>query len=348
MADSKYPNDDNLYPYKPSEILPIVFAVLVAVSFAGHTFQNFRYHFWRITFFAFYANAIWLTGWILRAISARSPGQTPLYIAATVFTYAGPPIYAAVEYNILGRLMDYLPMHALLNPRMVKYCFIYLGALVEALTAAGASQLATNDPGTDKFKSAGKLLAVSTVLQGAIEIPFMAMVALLHHRCSKSGMLSKNVKIVCFSLYGCSILILLRSIFRAVENFSMYGKDCIYCGNITKKEWYMYALEAAPMVLFTFWMNVMHTGRFLPAHRNRYLDTDGKTERLGPGWIDERSGVEIAIDPFNWMKSPKAGGEHTKFWLNPHKWPACEDGSFALGTGSNRGRKKEGAWYSKV
>ncbi len=239
-------------------------------------------------------------------------------------------------------------MHAMLNPRMVKYCFIYLGALVEALTAAGAAQLATNDPGTDKFKSAGTLLAVATVLQGAIEIPFMAMVSVLHYRSSKSGMLSKNVRTVCITLYGCSILILLRSIFRAVESFSMYGKDCTYCGNITKKEWYLYALEAAPMVLYTFWLNVIHTGRFLPAHRNRYLDVDGKTERMGPGWIDDRSWVEIAIDPFNWMKNHKAGGEHTKFWLMPHKWPVCEDGSFAVGTGSNRARKQDGSFYKKV
>lgn len=348
MADSSYPHPDNIYPYKPSEILPIVFAVLIAISLVVHTIQNFRYHFWRITFFLFYANVIWLTGWILRAISARSPGQTPLYIAATVFTYAGPPIYAAAEYNILGRLMDYVPMHAMLNPGMVKYCFIYLGALVEGLTGAGAAQLATNHPGTAKFKSAGTLLAVATVLQGALEVPFMAMVAVTHYRCNKSGMLSKNVRTVCITLYGCSLLIVLRSIFRSVESFSMYGRDCIYCGNVTKKEWYLYALEAAPMVLYTFWLNVIHTGRFLPAHRHRYLDLDGKTERMGPGWIDERSWVQIAMDPFNWMKDYKASGEHTKFWLTPQKWPVCEDGSFTDGTGSNRRRKQGGTVYSKV
>ena len=310
--------------------------------------MNSRYHFWRITFFLFYANIVWLTGWILRAVSARSPGNLPLYIAETIFIYAGPPIYAAAEYNILGRLMDYLPMHALLNPTMVKYFFIYLGALVESLTAAGSARMAKSDVNSDSFQSAGTLLSVSVVLQGSIELLYMSMVALIHYRCSKAGMLSNNVNRLCITLYGCSILVLLRSIFRAVESFSMYGDECVYCGPVSRKEWYIYALEVGPMVLYTFWLNVMHPGRLLPVDRKRYLDTDGKTERMGPGWIDERSFLQIAIDPFDWFNKDKADGQQSKFWLRPNEWPVCDDGSFAIGTASNRGKSKAAVSYSKV
>jgi RTA1 like protein len=339
MSDERQPSD-NLYPYQPSKILPVVFAVLVFLSLALHTLQNFRYRFWRITFFLFYANLIWLTGWILRAISTHFPFDLPLYIAGTIFIYMGPPIYAAAEYNILGRLMDYLPMHASLNPRMVKYFFIYLGALVEALTAAGAARMANSDPSSDGFQNGGTLLAVATVLQGTIELVYLSMIGLLHYRCTKSGMFSRNVKTVVMTLYGCSTLVLLRSIFRAVEAFSMYGDDCVYCGSVTKREWYLYALEAAPMIIYTFWLNAFHPGRFLPTGRNRYLDVDGKTERVGPGWIDERGWVQIAADPFNWLRDSKAGGDNTKFWLSPEKWVVCEDGSFARGTATNRRGKR--------
>ncbi len=121
-----------LYPYQPNKVLPIIFAALIAFSLALHTYQNLsvsrpftltillmigsRYRFWRVTFFMFYAGLVFLCGWILRAISSHVPSHLGLFIAQTILTYAAPPIYAAAEYNTLGRLMFYLPMHAPLNP----------------------------------------------------------------------------------------------------------------------------------------------------------------------------------------------------------------------------------------
>lgn len=290
-----------------------------------------------------------MIGWILRAVSARDPSHLAIYIAETVFIYSGPPIYAAAEYNILGRLLHYLPMHSPLNPNMVKYTFIYLGALVEALTAAGAAQLATSDPQSDKFQNAGRLLAVAVVLQGAIEIVYVSLVALVHYRTIRSGMAARNVTIIFCTLYGCSFLVLLRCVFRAIETFNMYGDDCVYCGSITRQEWYLYALEAAPMVLYTYWLNLIHPGRFLPADTKRYLDTDGKTERLGPGWIDGRPWAIKLLDPFNWGRDRRARGKNTEFWLSPDRWQACEE-SFALRTASNVGkaRSASGGNYTLV
>jgi hypothetical protein len=282
----------------------------------------------------FYANLVFMTGWILRAISSHQTSHLGLYIGQTILIYAGPPIYAAAEYNTLGRLMFYLPMHAPLNPNHVKYFFIYLGALVESLTAAGAGKLATSKPGESEFMSGGTLIAVALVLQGVIECVFVGMVGLMHYRCAKTGMLAKNVRIVCFTLYGTSGLVLLRCVFRAVEAFTEYTHSCagVYCGSIARNEWYLYAFEAAPMVLYTLWLNLIHPGRYLPVEHKRYLDVDGMTERRGPGWVDERSVWQIWADPFNWQKDARGG---QRFWLNSQDYSVCEDGSFALGTASN-------------
>ena len=239
--------------------------------------------------------------------------------------------------------MFYLPMHAPLHPSRLKYFFIYLGALVEALTGAGAGRLAASRVGTDKYKSGGTLIAISLVLQGAVEIVFVSMVILMHSRAKKSGMLSRNVKVVCITLYGCSTLVLLRCVFRAVEAFSQYTSDCeeVYCGGVVTSEWYLYAFEAAPMVLYTFWFNLLHPGRFLPNEPKRYLDVDGKTERLGPGWIDERPLWVTFVDPFNSFKDERGSSEKTRFWTRPEEWTKCRDGSFALGTASNRPSKRK-------
>jgi hypothetical protein len=149
------------YPYDPSHVLPIVFAVLIGTSWLLHTYQNLlvprllsnhdakiltstsRYHYWRVIFFMFWGGAVFMSGWITRAISSHYPANLPLYISQTVLVLAGPPIYSAAEYNILSRLMNYLPMHAPLNPNRVVILYIYLGATVEGLTAAGATLMAS-------------------------------------------------------------------------------------------------------------------------------------------------------------------------------------------------------------
>jgi hypothetical protein len=91
----------------------------------------------------FWGGAVFMSGWITRAISSHYPANLPLYISQTVLVLAGPPIYSAAEYNILSRLMNYLPMHAPLNPNRVVILYIYLGATVEGLTAAGATLMAS-------------------------------------------------------------------------------------------------------------------------------------------------------------------------------------------------------------
>lgn len=57
---------------------------------------------------------------------------------ASLHRATSPPIYAVTEYNILGLLMHYLPMHAPLNPSRAVWLFIYVGAAVEDLTGAKA------------------------------------------------------------------------------------------------------------------------------------------------------------------------------------------------------------------
>jgi hypothetical protein len=260
-----------------------------------------------------------------------------MYIAQTILIYAGPPVYAAAEYNVLGRLMQYLPMHSPMHPSRVLYFFIYLGALVEGLTGAGAGKLSGSKPGSSQYLSGGNLIAASIVLQGAVECIFMSMVALVHYRCAKSGMLAKNVKIVCMTLYGTSTLILLRCIFRAVEAFTSYTATCNgVCNSVARNEWYLYAFEAAPMVLYTYWLNFIHPGRFIPVDKNIYLDYDGKTERMGPGWVDDRPAWQTFVDPFNVKKDRRGRGE---FWLRPQENAICH-GSFALGSASNRDMEK--------
>lgn len=302
-----------------------------------------RYKFWRITFWMFWGGAVFTTGWILRTISTYNQRNMGLYIAQSVCIYGGPPIYSAAEYNILGRLMHYLPMHAPLNPSRILWFFVYLGILVESLTAAGAARIAAARDDPSLHKSGGILISVGLVLQAVVECVFVGMVALMHHRCVRAGMLARNIRTLCIMLYGTAMLVLLRCVFRAIEAFSTYTatspSECgSLCRTFLNHEWFIYALEAAPMVLYTYWLNIIHPGRFLPRQRNRYLDIDGKTERWGPGWIDKRSNWQTFMDPFDVRGRAKGEVGHEKFWLEAEKYPVCEDGSFALASATNCGK----------
>jgi RTA1 like protein len=176
-----------------------------------------------------------MSGWILRAVFSYNLMDVGLYIAQVVLILGGPPIYAAAEYKILGRLMHYLPMHAPLNPSRV--FFFYLGVSVETLNGVGA-RLAGADPGTTRHVVGGMLISVSLVLQGVVEVLFMAFLGLIYYRCYKAGILAKNVRVICIMLYCTSSLVLLRCIFRAVETFTIYTASCdsYHCGTIANNE----------------------------------------------------------------------------------------------------------------
>ena len=281
-----------------------------------------------------------MVGWITRALSANRPTNRGLYITQAVFINLAPPIYAAGEYNILGRLMHYLPMHAPLNPYRVIYFFIFIGSAVESFAALGASQVAGArgpDLKVSQLKSGITFISLSVVLQGAVECIFIFMVGLLHYRCVRSKMLSKNVRNLCIMLYGTSTLILIRCIFRAIESFSMRSlPECNgVCDSIVRHEWYIYALEVVPMAIYTYWLNIYHPGKYLPRQRTRYLDFDGRTERFGPGWTEKRAYWKTLINPFNMSNSTGEDSGYEKFWLKPANWPANTDGSFAQGTATN-------------
>jgi len=315
------------YLYDPSHVLPAVFAALVGISLTVHITQNFYYHSWKVMFFMVWGGAVYTSGWIMRCISSYYPGNKNLYIAQTVLVLAGPPIYSATEYNILGRLMLHLPMHAPMNPNRIVYFFIYLGSAVEGLTAAGGARLSSAGGNTELLRSGATLIAIAAVLQAVIECMFFSMIGWLHYRCVRTHMLTRRVNILCIMLYGTSALVLLRCIFRVIENFttvslissSVCGPTCDV---ILRHEWYLYVFEAAPMVFYTYWLNIIHPGRFLPRDRNVYLDFH-KIERVGPGWIDKRSQWQTFIDPLDLGGLLEGRPAHEKFWLRLDGWPTA-------------------------
>jgi len=228
-------------------------------------------------------------------------------------------------------------MHAPLNPDRLLWVFIYLGTAVESLTSAGAARYAVAKGDLALYRSGGLLVSIALVLQAVVECLFIAMLNLIYRRCASSGMLPKNVQRVCLTLFGTSALITVRCIARAVEAFSVYTVSSCdsFCLLLLEHEWYLYIFEAAPMLLYTVWLNFMHPGYYLPRDRKQFLDLDGTTERMGPGWIDERSKWATFVDPFDMQGRRDGKPNHEQYSLEGERWPTGDTGCFAQGTGSN-------------
>jgi hypothetical protein len=277
----------------------------------------------------FYGGTVFTAGWIMRITSSYDPGNIKLYIAQTCLVLAGPPIYSAAEYNILGRLMHYTPMHSPINPSRVLYFFIYVGAAVESLTAVGAVRLSAANGDMDLLKNGETFISIALVLQGVVELLFMSFVALVHIRCARAKMLTPKVRTICIMLYGTSTLVLIRCIFRAIESFSnlsvISSRTCDgTCQAVLRHEWYIYVFEAAPMVLYTYWLNIVHPGRFLPRNTKVYLDYNG-VERVGPGWKDHRTTWMTFVDPFDIRGRMSGNVDHEQYWLRPEEYPPVTD-----------------------
>lgn len=186
------------------------------------------------------------------------------------------------------------------------------------------------------------LISISVVLQGIVELLFISTVAHLHYRCTRAKMLPKNVRTLFIMLYGTSTLILIRCIFRSVESFQLrdvLNEDGKADAALLRHEWPLYVFETLPVIFYTSWLNIIHPGRFIPNDQRQYLDSDGKTERMGPGWIFKRPWIMYVADPFNFI-GMLVMKKREKFYLEPERWPVVEN-SFAQGKGKNYQSKYE-------
>jgi hypothetical protein len=217
-------------------------------------------------------------------------------------------------------------MHTPLHPDRVLYVFIFMGVVVEALLGTGANMVSSASvEHHGAYKTGSKLLAVAFLLQAFVEIAILVYALLIHRRCKKSGTLPKNIQRLCIILYGTSTLVFVLCLCRTIETlglYTFYDPDSCHglCATLAHHEWYFYIFEAAPIVVYTLWLNLMHPGTMLPRNQDVYLDVDGKTERVGPEWVDGRTRWQAWTDPLDLRGHLKGTPWHEKFWEEPERW----------------------------
>lgn len=319
--------DDNwsLYTFNPNKSAPIAFAILLLIVGACQIYQSFfRYKWKKFGGMMLWATSVWIAGFICRAISVYNVQAVNIFIAQFVLIIVGPPLYAAAEYFILGRLMAYLPYHAPIHPGRVLSTFMILSGVVESLTANGAANSAGTGRRPSQVKNGLDCLKAALILQCFVEAFFFSMVATMEYRCRKAKVFPTHIRMVCYVLYITSFMVLVRCIVRTIEGFEAAACDPNsngpkgYCGYISTHEEFLWIFEIANISLFVVLLAVFHPGRYLPRSSLIFLDpVDGRTERVGPGFgkADKRPLWITILDPFNLYGILTGKGmKMDKFW----------------------------------
>lgn len=315
----------SLYPYHPVKALPIVFASIILSLGILHVYQSFfKYRWKKFGGMMVWATSVWVAGFVCRAISVYNPQAVGIFIAQFALIITGPPLYAASEYFILGRLLAYLPYHSPIHPGRIFSTFLLLSAVVETLTASGAANSAGSGRTPSQRTNGLNCIKAGLLIQAVIEAGFFSLVALLEYRCRQAGWFPRKVRIVCNVLYITSLMMLLRCIVRAIEGFEAAacnpntpGYDG-YCGPVQRHEWFLWVFEVANITVFVALLAFLPPGRYLPRSTKVYLDPyDGLTERIGPGFskAERRSLLATVFDPFDLVGLLMGKGRSVeKFW----------------------------------
>jgi hypothetical protein len=227
-------------------------------------------------------------------------------------------VYAAVNYLVLGRTLHYIPYLSPIHPGRVTTTFIGLDTLVEILTSIGASDVAQYDkPNTVALGQ--NLLRASLLLQVALYIMFSALLFSFHRRCIKAGVATSNLRALSRLQYTSVVLILIRSIYRVADSFLGFT------GYTETHEWCLFVFDATPMLLNALLFNFFHPALFLPKTNEIFLSQDGRTERKGPGYTDDRNFLATLFDPFDFVGIATGRDKKQRFWDNEEKYPVITD-----------------------
>ncbi|PMD63071.1 uncharacterized protein K444DRAFT_641455 [Hyaloscypha bicolor E] len=214
-----------LWKFLPSTPAAVAFLLLFIVTTALHTCRMIKTKIWFCTVFVIDG---FLIGYIGRCIAHNSTGTLMLFIQQNFFILLAPALFAASIYMVLGRITWSVrgERHSLIRTHWLTHAFVF-----------------------------GDVL--SFMIQGVISFGLFIITAVIFQvRISKfTTAESYNNPDVpwkgnLYALYAMSVLVLIRSIFRAVE-YSM-GYD----GYALAHAWTLYVFDSMPMasvMVVCFW-----------------------------------------------------------------------------------------------
>lgn len=227
------------------------------------------------------------------------------------------------NYQILSRLLYYVPYHSPIHPGRMLTTLAGLSTIVETLNGNGVSYSANIKLSTSKQNMGLAFLHGALIAQLVVLVAFVSLTGYLHYRCKTLGPYPKNVKDVLITLYISSALIGIRAIYRTVEYYSISSfrinphqpfMDPSSVSPIIRYEAFFWVFETLLMLTNSFLLNFRNPMAVLPIDSRIYLTEDGTSEIVGPGYEDVRFFLIAMVDPFDVIGLILGRNRTKEFW----------------------------------
>lgn len=260
--------------------------------------------------------------YLYRNYSSNNVGAVSLfelYLKSLYSSVISRPVYAAINYLILSRVLYYVPYLSPIHPGRVLTTFLAADGVCETLIGNGASRMANANLPSNQRAVGENLVKAALIMQACLFMLFILLAIVFQRRASKSKVLKPNIQTVLIVMYISCTIITVRCIYRIVEFFLGYT------GYIYTHEPFFWVFEASIMFANTAMLNIWHPGRYFPQSNKVFLSKDGQTELRGPGWSDDRPFIVTFFDPFDLYGLFTGRDSATKFWeLSPEELAAMD------------------------
>ncbi|KAH6628961.1 RTA1 like protein-domain-containing protein [Boeremia exigua] len=271
-----------LYHYKPSLAAAVTFVILFTFVSLRHVQLLFSTRTW--CFIPFLIGCLFeAVGYVGRALNARESPDWTLkpYIIQSTLTLLGPTFYAASIYMVLGRLIRLLDAghHSMIKPKWLTKFFL-LGDVLSFLSQGGGGGMLTSAKTESSQKLGNNIILLGLGIQIIFFGFFMVVSVVFHFRITQrptSTSRSTNApwRQLLWLLYGGSLLIMVRSMYRMVEYAQ--GNN----GALMQKEMYVYVLDATTMFIVAGVFAIWYPGKMLKEHTKIHDYVDAATELHG-------------------------------------------------------------------
>jgi hypothetical protein len=227
------------------------------------------------------------------------------------------------NYQILSRLLYYVPYHSPIHPGRMLTTLSCLTTIVETLNGNGVSYSANIKLSTSKKNMGLAFLHGALIAQFVVLVAFVSLTGYLHYRYKMLGPYPKNVKDVLITLYISSALIGVHAIYRTVEYYSIssfrinphqpfMNPSSIF--PIIRYEAFFWVFETLLMLINSFLLNFRNPMAVLPIDSRIYLTEDGTSEIVRPGYEDVRFFLIAMVDPFDVIGLILGRNRTKEFW----------------------------------
>ncbi|CAG5156704.1 uncharacterized protein ALTATR162_LOCUS4501 [Alternaria atra] len=259
MSDGQGYEEYVFYRYTPTLAGAVVFVLLFGCTTIYHGWQAFRKRSWFMI--PIIIGGIFETiGYIGRALSHSDREALGPHVIQTLLLLLGPALFAASIYMILGRiiLLTDGERYSLIRRTWLTKIFVG-GDVLSFFTQSGGGGIMSgaDKDNPDNMKIGEKVIIVGLCIQ-VIFFGFFVFTSFMFQKRGREHLLALDGSVPwrkhLYVLYGTSVLILVRSVFRVAE-YAQGNK-----GYLLRHEAFLYVFDAILMLSVMLWLNIVHPG----------------------------------------------------------------------------------------